>query len=339
MISQLASLHNKVIVVTGATSGIGLATVWQAVAVGAKVFMIARNEKQLQQLQDELRGLGHHTAYAVADVAEFDQLQFAADQCSASFGGIDVWVNNAGISIYAGLMDTTDDEARRLFDTNFWGVVNGCKVALPYLRESQGVLINIGSALSKVALPIQGFYSASKFAVKGFTDALRRELQAEAAPVAVSLVLPSAIDTPYTQHARSHIGEPLHRFPVYAADLVAKAILTCAVKPSRELPVGATALLFPVLQRWLPGLQDKLLANFFSAAKQRRSFKLSWRRDGGTGNLFSLHEREGEIKGNYPGHVMPSSWLTSMLYSGRVWSATFSGTALAWLVLRRLRWL
>jgi short-subunit dehydrogenase len=310
MVPQLKPISEQVIAITGATSGIGLATARLAAGRGARVFMIARNEDELQILQDEFHGQGFETAFAVADVAEFDQLMFAADQCVRTFGTIDTWVNNAGITIYAKVLDTTEEEARRLFDTNFWGVLNGCKVALPYLNLNGGVLINVGSVLSKVAIPIQGIYSASKFAVKGLTDALRRELLEENSRVSVSLVLPSAVDTPYTQHARSHIGEPVHLPPVYAPQVVAEAILRCAERPVRELPVGAAAVVFPTFEKWFPRLQDRITAFLYRAKHQQTRVTLGDRQDGGTGNLFSLHESEGKVTGNYPGHVMRSSLLT-----------------------------
>lgn len=332
MAVKLKPLHQQVLFITGATSGIGLATVHRAVEQGAKVFMVARNEDELQRIQDDMRHKGYDTAFAVVDVAEQDQLQYAVDQCVATFGGIDTFINNAGISIYGRVLETTIDEAKRLFDTNFWGVVNGCKVAVPVLRQYGGALINIGSVLSNVALPIQGLYSASKHAVKGYTDALRRELIAEKAPIQVTLIMPSAIDTPYPEHARSHFGEPMHTPPVYSADVVAKAILKCAEKPTRELGVGSSAFFFPFLDKFFPNLQDRIMTKGFMEKKGHVE-----RENGNAGNLFRIPSEEGHEEGHYSGHVMKSSLMTEMA-ERKSW---FQGGAviggLTWFFLRRFR--
>lgn len=334
---KLKPLHEQVFFITGATSGIGLATLHRAVEQGAKVFFVARNEEELQRLQDKMRGEGYDTAYAIADVAEADQVQAAVDACIHTFGRIDTFVNNAGISVYGKLLDTTMDEAKRLFDTNFWGVVNGCKAAVPAMRERGGVIINVGSVLSNVAIPIQGLYSASKHAVKGYTDALRREIIADKFPLQVTLLMPSAIDTPYTEHARSHIGEPVHQPPVYSADVVAKAILRCAVKPTRELGVGVGAFLFPILDRLAPKLADKYMARSFSAEKQSTDQHLWEREHGDAGNLFMAPTQEGKESGNYPGHVMQSSLYTEVAERKSIFKAAAIAGGLAVLFFRRLR--
>jgi short-subunit dehydrogenase len=334
---KLKPLHEQVIFITGGTSGIGLATLHRAVEQGAKVFFTARNEEELQRLQDEMRGKGYDTAYSVVDVAEQEQLQFAVDSCLSTFGRIDTFINNAGISIYSKVLDTSFDEARRLFDTNFWGVVNGCKVAVPAMKEKGGAIINIGSVLSNVSIPIQGLYSASKHAVKGYTDALRREVLADKFPIQVTLLMPSAIDTPYPEHARSHIGEPMHTPPVYAADVVAKAILRCAVKPTRELGVGSGAFLFPLIDRYFPNLQDKLMSKAYMEKGQSTAHKLSEREHGDAGNLFVAPTKEGETKGHYPGHVMQSSLYTEVAERKGLLKAGAVVGGLAVLFFRRLR--
>ncbi len=336
MATRLKPLHEQVLFITGATSGIGLSTLHLAVEQGAKVFMTARNEDELQRIQDEMRLKGYDTAYSVVDVAEIDQLQFAVDQCINTFGRIDTFINNAGISIYSKLMDTGIEEAKRLFDTNFWGVVNGCKVAVPVMREKGGAIINIGSVLSNVSLPIQGIYSASKHAVKAYTDALRRELMADKAPLQVTLVMPSAIDTPYPEHARSHIGEPVHTPPVYSPDVVAKAILKCAVKPTRELGVGSSAFIFPLMDRLFPVLQDKIMASkLYSEKGQSNNSQELPREHGDAGNLFVAPRREGSEDGHYPGHVMKSSVMTDLAENKSIVKGGALAAGLAYLFMRR----
>jgi short-subunit dehydrogenase len=167
-------------------------------------------------------------------------VQNIAEKAIERFGGFDTWVNNAGVSVYGSLLEVPIHDMRRLFETNLWGVIHGSLIAARHLKERGGVIINIGSTLSDRAIPIQGIYSASKHAVKGFTDSLRMELEAEEAPIYVSLIKPAAIDTPYTKHARNYMDrEPKNPPPVYAPDVVAKVILRCATHPQRDVFVGA----------------------------------------------------------------------------------------------------
>lgn len=225
-----------------------------AAGQGAKVFMVSRSEADLQKLQDEFRTFRFETAYAVADVAEFDQLQVAADSCLRTFGRIDTWINNAGITIYSKLLETTEDEAKRLFDTNFWGVVNGCKVAVPIMRNRGGVIINMGSVLATTVDPHQGIYTAAEHALKGFTDALRQELKADGTPVALTLVLPGAVDTPFREHARKNeqAEEPLI---LSSPEEVAQVILRCAQRPVNETRVGASSVMLPLAGKLYPYLR------------------------------------------------------------------------------------
>ena len=303
---HLKPINQQVIFITGATSGIGLATVRMAVDQGAKVYMVARNEDELQNIQTEMRLSNLPTAYTVADVAEIDQIQIAADHCLDTFGRIDTWINNAGISVYGKLLDTSEEEAKRLFDTNFWGVVNGCKVASALMRMDGGAIINIGSSLSEISLPLQGIYSASKHAVKSYTDSLREELLAEKAPISVSLVKPGAIDSPHTLHAPSHIGEPVHALPVYHPDVVAKMILKCATTPIRELGIGSAAVFFPFLENIFPRLKDKILARRYAELETVDAEDAKPVIKSSTGN----------VSGNYEGHVMTTS-LTSEVLSNK----------------------
>jgi short-subunit dehydrogenase/ElaB/YqjD/DUF883 family membrane-anchored ribosome-binding protein len=201
----------------------------------------------------------------VADVADHAALAEAAEKCVRLFGGFDTWVNNAGVLIYGAISSTTLDDQRRLFETNYWGVVNGSLVAAQHLRlrEGGGAIINVGSILSDAPLPIQGVYSASKHAVKGFTNALRMELMREQAPIAVSLVKPGAVDSPYSKHARNLTGYAAQNpQPVYATHVVADTILYCASHPIREITVGGGGRLIASFYSVLPGLAEPLFARF-----------------------------------------------------------------------------
>src|SRR5688572_16759990 len=203
---KLKKLREQTIVITGASSGIGLATARMAAARGARVLLTSRNEHDLRRLTQEICARGGRAAFAVADVGDPEAVEDVARAALREFGGIDTWVNNAGVSIYGELTEVPLADKRRLFETNFWGVVHGCRTAVKHLRQRGGAIVNIGSIVSDRAIPLQGIYSASKHAVLGYTDALRMELEHGRVPIAVSLVKPSAIDTPYLDHARNYMS-------------------------------------------------------------------------------------------------------------------------------------
>lgn len=303
---RLKKLSDQVIVITGASSGIGLVTARMAAKRGARVVLNARNEEALRRVTDEINANGGEAVYVVGDVGKFEDVQKIAVEAIEHFGGFDTWVNNAAVSIYGPVLDQPLADQRRLFETNYWGVVNGSLVACDHLRQKGGALINVGSVLSDIAIPVQGTYCASKHAVKGFTDALRLELEEEGAPVSVTLIKPSAIDTPYVYHAKNLLPvEPMNPPPVYAPELVAEAILHCAENPERDLYVGGSGKMLAAAGQRAPRLTDKLIeATMFDLQKSDRQ-KPSNRRD-------SLHSpaADGDERGGYPGHVAESSVYT-----------------------------
>jgi short-subunit dehydrogenase len=254
---RLKPLKQQVIVITGASSGIGLATARMAAKKGARLVLAARSEGDLQQLVEQIGGDGGQATYVVADVGSEADVRRIAEKALSTFGRFDTWVNNAGVSIYGRGMDVPLEDMRRLFDTNVWGVIAGSRVAVEHLRRHGGALINVGSEVSDKAVPLQGIYSASKHAVKGWTDALRMELEDEAAPVSVTLIKPGPIDTPYTEHARNYLeDEPTHAPPVYAPESVAAAILHAATHPVRDLFVGGGAKFVSTMDKVAPRLTD-----------------------------------------------------------------------------------
>lgn len=260
---RLKPISEQVIVITGASSGIGLATALEAARRGAKVVLTARSEQTLDDVAGELRAAGEQAIAVRADVSRRDDLERVALAAVDTFGRIDTWVNDAGVAIYGRLEEVAEGDSRRLFDINFWGVVNGSLVALPYLRQSHGALINVGSEVSEAVVPLQGMYAASKHAVKGFTDALRVEvIEVEKAPISVTLIQPTAVNTPYPQHARNYMShEPKLPSPQIEAQQVAKAILDAAEHPKRDVKVGLTAVRNTLMAKLAGGLADKMVAS------------------------------------------------------------------------------
>jgi short-subunit dehydrogenase len=304
---QLKKLRDQVIVITGASSGIGLTTARLAAGRGARVVVAARNQDALRELCDELRARGCDARYVVADVDSEADVRRIAGDAVGHFGGFDTWVNNAGISIYGRIMDIAIEDARKLIETNFWGLVYGSRTAVEHLRNRGGALINLGSVVSDVATPLQGFYSASKHAVKGFTDALRMELEEQNVAVSITLIKPAAIDTPYTQHAKNYLDqEPSHTPPVYDPELVADAILYAAENPVRDLMVGGGAKLMSSMGKHAPRMADKYMES--AVISGTRSGRPS---QPGRQNALYQHSFGGQERGNYRGMVRKTSAYTS----------------------------
>jgi len=260
---DLKPLDQQVIVITGASSGIGLATAAMAADKGCKLVLAARSEGVLEALCNEIRLAGGEAVYCVADVGRREDVEEIARVAIERFGRIDTWVNDAGVAIYGKCWDVSDEDNRRLFDTNYWGVVYGSLVALPYLREGGGALINVGSEVSDAVVPLQVMYSASKHAVKGFTDGLRIELLADKVPVSVTLIQPTAVNTPYPEHARNYMDkEPKLPSPQIDPSKVAQAILHAAAKPERDVTVGAMAKLNTTNFKIMPRLADWMAKHY-----------------------------------------------------------------------------
>lgn len=308
---KLKRLEDQVIVITGGTSGIGLATARRAAERGARVVLCSRNETELQDTVAAIEERGGKARSVVADVAKPDDVERLATVAIEEFGTLDTWVNNAGVAFYGLLAEVAIEDMRQLFEVNFWGTVYGSRAALPRLRKSGGALINVGSIVSDRAIPLQGAYSASKHAVKGFTDALRMELEEEKAPISVTLIKPSAIDTPYFRHAKNYMSvEPKPTAPVYAPELVANAILRAAEHPVRDITIGGGGRLMSAVGTALPRLTDFYMERAMFSSQ--RSDTPAEQREG---NLYQPSGLEGKERGEYHGVVRRSSLYTQTALS------------------------
>ena len=330
---ELKELSDQVIVITGASSGIGLVTARMAAKRGARVVVAARTGGALRELTEEIRSQGGTAEYAIADVGDAQQVADISNVAIEKFGGFDTWVNNAAISIYGKFEDVPVEDHRKLFETNYWGVVHGSLIAARHLKERGGALINVGSALSDRSLPIQGTYCASKHAVKGFTDSFRMELEHDLAPISVTLIKPSSIDTPYRQHAKNYLRqEPKNPAPVYAPELVAEAILYAAEHPVRDIYVGAAGRLLTFAAFMTPRLTDKVMEERMFEA-QHYEYPSSSPHEGLDQASGSLLER-----GGYHGHVAESSLYTkSSLHPFITGGLLAAGLGLAYAAARALR--
>ena len=320
----LKRLNEQVIVITGASSGIGLVTAKAAARRGAGVVLAARNENDLRHATSVIRQFGGRATYAVADVADESQVDAIADTAIREFGRIDTWVNNAAVSMYGRITDLAIDDMRRQMDVNFWGQVYGSRTAVRHLRERGGALINVGSALSDRAIPLQGGYCAAKHALKGFTDALRMELEEEGAPIAVTLVKPASVDTPFFEKARTYLGlEPQPVPPVYAPEVVAEVILHAAEYPLRELIAGGSGAKLSAA-RFAPRLAD-LYMERWTFDSQQTDRPARGRRD----NLYEPLASDGGERGrNWDGHTRESSLYTRAALRPQATALIVAGLAL-----------
>ena len=325
MTVKLKKLSDQVIVITGASSGIGLVTARLAAKRGARVVLNARNEEALRQVTNEINAQGGEAIYVAGDVGKLEDVERIAGAAIRRFGGFDTWVNNAGVSIYGPVLEQSLDDQRRLFETNYWGVVHGSMVACAQLKNRGGALINVGSVLSDIAIPVQGTYCATKHAVKGYTDALRLELEEQGAPISVTLIKPSTIDTPYTRHAKNLMPvEPMNPPPVYAPDLVAEAILHCAEQAERDLYVGGGGKALTAAGYYAPRLTDKVMESMMFDMQKSDRQKPPARQD----SLYAPIE-DGEERGGYPGHVAESSVYTKAAKHPLIAGSVIAGLGLA----------
>jgi NAD(P)-dependent dehydrogenase (short-subunit alcohol dehydrogenase family) len=224
---HLKELRDQVIVITGASSGIGLATAEAAARAGAHLVLAARGEQLMDGMVEQIRAAGGDAIFVACDVSDAAQVDLVAKAAVERFGRIDTWINNAGLSIYGRLDEVSETDQRRLFDINFWGVVHGSMAALPVLRSHGGSLINVGSEGSAAYVPLQGMDTASKHAVKGYTDSLRIEIEElDQAPISITLIQPSEVDP--TEK------DPQGSKPRIDPEDVAKAILETAERGHRR---------------------------------------------------------------------------------------------------------
>ena len=316
-------LDRQVIVITGASSGIGLATARMAVQRGASVVLVARNAEVLAAEQARMEAAGAEVMHVVADVGSREAVENVAHRTIERFGGFDTWVNVAGLTIYGQLWEVEERDSERLMRTNFWGTVNGSLVAVEHLRAKGGSLVNVGSVASDIAFPMQGLYCASKHAVKGFTDALRMELLQDGIPIGVTLIKPTSIDTPLPQRARNYMDrEPTLPPPIYRPEEVAESILHAAVYPRREIYVGGAGKALSNLKASAPGAYD-LLAPVITAFERRPEKP----RD----PSGALHEprQGGRTRGDYSGYVMQTSAYTRAGLNPVVTTVLAAGASLA----------
>ena len=303
---RLKPLHEQVAVVIGASSGIGREVARRFAHAGAKVVAAARGEEGLRSLVDEIDHSGGSATHVVCDVADAAAVEAVAAAAVDRFGRVDTWVNNAAVSVYAKVWETTPEEYRRTVEVNFLGQVHGALAALPRLREAGGgALIMMSSVESMVGLPLHAAYSASKHAVEGFTEALRRELMADGVPISVTSVKPATINTPFFDNARNKMDvKPKGPPPYYEPAVVADCVLYAAETPVRDMYAGGAAKMMAVTQKFAPGLVDAVLARVGIPASRTAELET-----GNPGNLDAPRP-DDRTRGRYDGAARRTSLYT-----------------------------
>lgn len=308
MQGTLKPIGEQVMVITGASSGIGLVTAKMAAERGAQVVLAARNERDLARAVAAIRADGGRAMYQVADVSESSQVHAIADAALREFGRIDTWVNNAAVALYGRFVQLPLRDMRRQFDINYWGAVHGSLTAVPFLAREGGALINVAGALADRAIPLQGNYCAAKHALKAFTDSLRMELEEDGLPISVTLVKPGSIDTPLFDKARSYMGvEPQPVPPVYAPEAVAGVIIECAEHPRRDVIIGGMGKVLS-LTNSVPRLADRYMERTTFDSQRTDLVLADSRRD----NLYEPVDDDGGERGrNWSGRTMQRSLYTA----------------------------
>jgi NAD(P)-dependent dehydrogenase (short-subunit alcohol dehydrogenase family) len=296
------------VVICGASAGVGRATAHAFAAAGYAVGLLARSDEGLAGAVEELQAYGVPTLAISVDVADAAAVAQAAQRCEAELGAIEVWINSAMVTVFAAIEQLTPEEIRRVTEVTYLGAVHGTLAALDLMRtRDRGVIIQVGSALAYRAIPLQSAYCGAKFALRGFTDSLRCELIHQGSKIKVCMVQLPAINTPQFDWARNKLGNRVQPVPpIHDPAVAARAILSVASAPPRELWVGLPTLKAIIGTQLFPGLLDWLLA--------RRAWQGQLdegQAQSADDNLFhpvaGLHEVRGRFTRGARGHALALS--------------------------------
>jgi len=325
-------LQESVVVITGASSGIGRKAAHRFADRGARLVLAARDEAALRDAQRECEERGARAIAVPTDVADEAQVQELARRAVDEFGRVDVWVNNAAVTLFGRFHETPPEDYRRVLETNIFGYVHGARAAMRLFRaQGSGVLVNVSSVVGRAAQPFTSAYTMSKHAIRALSMSLRQELMLDGVEdVHVATVMPATIDTPIFRHAANYTGRAVQAMPpVYPVEDAADAILAAAEHPAREIVVGTAGRLLAVEQRVMPGVAERQMARMVDRSHLRHEPAPPSR-----GNLFAPMPGTDAVTGGWlDGAARPRRALRGAAVVGGV--ALAGG--LAYYALRRRR--
>ncbi|HEY8485177.1 MAG TPA: SDR family oxidoreductase [Longimicrobiales bacterium] len=304
-------IGKQALVITGASSGIGLVTARLAARRGARVALAARNALELERVVEGIRREGGEAIAVPTDVADYRQVESLAQRAVHEFGRIDTWVNGAAVGVYGAFADVPAEDFRQVIEVTFMGQVHGAKAALPHLEAAAGTLICVGSVLGDHGVPLLTSYSAAKHALEGWLDGLRLELERRGSRVRVTLIKPAPINTPFYEKARTYLGvAPRPLRPVYAPELAARAILDAAERAGPPVVyVGSSGKAFALAARASPWLAD-LCARWYIAEGHRTHRPKA---PDAPSNLYAPTPSDGGERGDWTGEEVERDRLRWLL--------------------------
>ena len=258
-------LSRSVVVITGASSGIGRATALKFADKGATVVLIARRDAALEEVAHQCRQRGGHALAMPGDVTDAERMLAIARHAVDTFGHIDIWIHNAAVCVFGRIDEIPIEAIRRAVDINVMGYIHGTRAALSHMRKrGSGMLIYVDSIVTSTPQPYTGPYTLSQAAIRSLADTVRMELKLKGAPdIDVCSVMPASVDTPLFHQAANYTGRVIqHLAPVYSPWHVADEIVALTQKPKRTLYIGRTARLMAAVHVLMPGIYERLISRY-----------------------------------------------------------------------------
>jgi len=334
-IAQEKYMTAPTVVICGATAGVGRATARAFAQAGYAVALVARGERGLMDTRAELERLGARVLCIAADVADAEAIDQAAARVEAELGPIGVWVNAAMVTVFGPIERLSAAEIRRVTEVTYLGAVHGTMAALRHMRaRDQGTIVQVGSALSYRAIPLQSAYCAAKFALRGFTDSLRCELIHDNSRVRVTMVQLPAHNTPQFDWARNRMGKRLQPVPpIHTPEVAARAILRAAIEAPRELWLGKASFQAIIGTLFMPGLLDRMMARQAWSGQLTAEDAASDRPDNLYQPVEGLHHTEGRFgeQARDKALGLASETVGKLAVLGGAAIALLAGLIIAWL--------
>jgi len=336
MREEITDHRPEVVVVTGAAAGVGRAIAVEFGRHGAAVALIARDRDLLEQAAEEIRRLGGQPLVLALDMAESDKVQAAAAEVEQKLGPIDIWINNAMVTVFSKFTEVSPEEYRRTTEVTYLGFVWGTMAALKcMLPRDRGCIVQVGSALAYRSIPLQSAYCGAKAAIRGFTDSLRTELLHDHSNIHLTMVQLPAVNTPQFDWCRTHMKHhPQPVPPIYEPDVPARAIYWAAHHRRREVYLGLSTLIAIESNKFIPGLLDRYLGRT-GFKSQQTSESVSPQRPN---NLFEPVHGNFGARGAFSSRALDGSvefWLSRHRWPATLLLAGVLGSAAMLNFLRR----